>query len=122
MQSHPQMRSIAFGRVPKCEVSHLGTRSRIPWKVSMSETATGILKRVNKEQFSLRTGDRSYRTGPLAASVPFDLVRRFSLVEGAMITGQGDPKKGKSVLASIETVGGLRPEEFRKRPRFTDLG
>ena len=87
----------------------------------MSETATGILKRVNKEQFSLRTGDRSYRTGPLAASVPFDLVRRFSLVEGAMITGQVDLKKGKRVLASIETVGGLRPEEFRKRPRFTDL-
>jgi transcription termination factor Rho len=87
----------------------------------MSEILTGILKRVNKEQYSLRTGDRSYRTGPLMASVPPDLVRRFSLVEGAMIAGQVDVRKGKRTLVSVDTVGGLRPEAFRSRPRFTDL-
>ena len=88
---------------------------------SMSETATGILKRVNKDQYSLRTGDRSYRTGPLMASVSPDLVRRFGLVEGAMVTGQVDVRKGKRLLVSVETAGGLPPEEFRRRPRFTDL-
>jgi transcription termination factor Rho len=87
----------------------------------MSETATGILKRVNKDQYSLRTGDRSYRTGPLMASVSPDLVRRFGLVEGAMIVGQVEVKKGKRVLISVETAGGVPPEQFRRRPRFTDL-
>jgi transcription termination factor Rho len=87
----------------------------------MSETATGILKRVNKDQYSLRTADRSYRPGPLMASVAPDVVRRFGLVEGAMVTGQVDARKGKRVLVSVETAGGLPPEEFRRRPRFTDL-
>jgi transcription termination factor Rho len=87
----------------------------------MSETATGILKRVNKDQYSLRTGDPSYRTGPLMASVSPDLVRRFGLVEGAMVVGQVEVKKGKRVLISVETAGGLPPEQFRRRPRFTDL-
>jgi transcription termination factor Rho len=87
----------------------------------MSETATGILKRINRDQYSLRTADRSYRPGPLMASVPPDIVRRFGLVEGAMIVGQVDARKGKRVLVSVDTVGGLRPEAFRSRPRFQDL-
>jgi release factor glutamine methyltransferase len=49
----------------------------------MSETVAGILKRINKDQYSLRTFDRSFRPGPLAATVPLDLVRRFGIVEGA---------------------------------------
>jgi transcription termination factor Rho len=87
----------------------------------MSEKTTGILKRINKDQFSLRTADKSYRPSPLMASVPPDLVRRFGLVEGAMVVGQAEEKKGKRVLVSIETVGGLSPEAFRRRPRFSDL-
>jgi len=87
----------------------------------MSETTTGILKRINKDQYSLRTADRSYRPGPKMASVSPDLVRRFGLVEGAMVVGQVDEKKGKRVLVSVDTVGGLRPEAFRARPRFSDL-
>ncbi|MCL5281793.1 MAG: transcription termination factor Rho [Planctomycetes bacterium] len=87
----------------------------------MSETLTGILKRINKDQYSLRTGDKSYRQSPSMASVGPDLVRRFGLVEGAMVTGQVDVKKGKRILVSVETVGGLSPEAFRRRPRFSDL-
>jgi transcription termination factor Rho len=87
----------------------------------MSEALTGMLKRINKDQFSLRTADRSYRPGPLMASVPPDLVRRFGLLEGAMVTGEVDVRKGKRVLAEIDTVGGLAPEAFRRRPRFSDL-
>jgi transcription termination factor Rho len=87
----------------------------------MSEALTGILKRINKDQFSLRTADRSYRPGPLMASVPPDLVRRFGLIEGAMVTGEVDVRKGKRVLTEIERVGGLVPEAFRRRPRFSDL-
>ena len=87
----------------------------------MSDTATGVLKRINKDRFSLRTVDRSYRPGPLAANVPPDLVRRFGLIEGAGVTGQVEVKKGKRVLASVDSVGGLPPQEFRGRPHFADL-
>ena len=87
----------------------------------MSEAIAGVLKRINKDQYSLRTVDRSFRTGPLMASVPTDLVRRFGIVEGAGITGQVDLKKGKRVVVSIDSVGGLRPEKFRGRPHFADL-
>ncbi len=87
----------------------------------MSDTATGVLKRINKDQFSLRTADRSFRTGPLAATVPSDLVRRFGLTEGAGITGQVEVRKGKRVLTAIDSVGGLPPQEFRNRPHFADL-
>jgi transcription termination factor Rho len=38
-----------------------------------------------------------------------------------MITGAVDVKKGKRVLVSVDTVGGLSPEAFRRRPRFSDL-
>ncbi len=87
----------------------------------MSDTTTGVLKRINKDQYSLRTADRSYRPGPLAANVPPDLVRRFGLVEGAGVIGQVDVKKGKRVLVSVESAGGRPPEAFRKRPHFADL-
>jgi transcription termination factor Rho len=87
----------------------------------MSETVAGILKRINKDQFSLRTADRSYRVGPLTATVPSDLVRRFGIVEGAAIVGQVDVKKGKRVVVSLDSVGGLPPAQFRGRPHFSDL-
>ncbi len=87
----------------------------------MSDTITGILKRINKEQYSLRTSERCYRPGPTAANVPMDLIRRFGLVEGAAVVGRFDLKKGKRLLTSVESVGGRPPEEFRRRQRFTDL-
>ena len=87
----------------------------------MSEALTGILKRINKDQFSLRTGDKSYRPSSQMASVAPDLVRRFGLVEGAMVAGQAEERKGKRAFVSVETVGGLAPEAFRRRPRFSDL-
>jgi transcription termination factor Rho len=87
----------------------------------MSETINGVLKRINKDQYSLRTADRSFRPGPLAATVPPDMVRRFGITEGAAIAGQVEVRKGKRVLVSIESVGGRPPGEFRNRPHFADL-
>jgi len=100
----------------------LGVWIIVPWNVPMSEAITGILKRINKDQYSLRTTERSYWPSPSAAGVPPDFVRRYGLVEGAAITGQVELRKGgKRALVAIETIGGLPPEEFRKRPRFSDL-
>ena len=87
----------------------------------MSDTVTGILKRTGKDQYSLRTGDRSYRASPQMANVPPDLVRRFGLVEGARVTGPVEQRKNRRVLKDVETVGGRPPEEFRKRTHFAEL-
>jgi len=50
-----------------------------------------------------------------------DLARRLKLAEGAAVSGQTERKKGKTRLVSIESLGGLPPTEFGKRPHFADL-
>jgi transcription termination factor Rho len=50
-----------------------------------------------------------------------DLTRRFDLTEGASVTGQVERKRHKSILVSVESIGGVPPEAFSERPRFTDL-
>jgi len=87
----------------------------------MSDTITGILKLVGNRQMAIRSADSSYRPGPGEVKVGPDMVGRFGLIEGAIVTGQTEQKKGKARLVSIESVGGMRPEDFRKRPRLADL-
>ena len=87
----------------------------------MADTTTGILKCVSKRQFAVRTADRSYRPGPAEVMVHPDLNRRLALTEGAAVTGQVERKRGESRLVSIESLGGMSPEDFLKRPRFSDL-
>ncbi len=87
----------------------------------MSDTITGILKRMGRGQFAIRTVERSYRAGPVEVMVQPDLTRRFRLTEGVAVTGCVERKKGRLTLVSIESVGGMAPEAFGKRPRFADL-
>jgi transcription termination factor Rho len=87
----------------------------------MAELITGIVKRINKQQYSVRTAKRSYRKAGSEVMIHTDIVRRFALVEGASTTGQTERKKGKPRLISVESVGGMSPEDFSKRPRFADL-
>ncbi len=90
-------------------------------KLSMGDTTTGILKRINKQQFAVRTAERSYRSGPVEVMVQHELVERYALAEGASVVGQVERKKGKLRLTSIESLGGLKPEAFAERPHFSDL-
>ena len=87
----------------------------------MADTITGILKRVNKLQFAVRSPDRSYRPGPVEVMVHPNLTQYFALTEGAAVTGQIQRTQGEPRLVSIESLGGMPPESFRERPRFTDL-
>jgi len=87
----------------------------------MTDTITGILKNINKQQFAIRTAKRSYRPGPVEVMVQPDLIRGLNLKEGAIVTGGTERNKGKRRLVSIESVGGMKPEAFRKRSRFADL-
>jgi transcription termination factor Rho len=87
----------------------------------MNDTITGILKSVHKKQFAVRTAKRSYRPGPTEVMVHPDLISRYNLREGIIVTGQFERKKGKGKLVSIESMGDMEPEAFYKRPRFADL-
>jgi transcription termination factor Rho len=87
----------------------------------MADTTAGILKRVNKLQFAVRSLDRSYRPGPVEVMVQPNLTQHFALTEGAAVTGRLEQRKGEPRLVSIESLGGMPPESFRERPRFTDL-
>lgn len=87
----------------------------------MAETITGILKRISKTQFALRTAERSYRPGQGEVTIHPDMTGRYGLIEGATVTGQIEQKKGKKRLITIDSIGGLSAEVFRKRQHFTDL-
>jgi transcription termination factor Rho len=50
-----------------------------------------------------------------------ELARQYTLTEGASVTGQVQRKKGKTQLVSIETLGGMDPKAFAKRPKFSDM-
>ena len=87
----------------------------------MSDKITGILKRIDRGQFVVRTGDRSYRKVQFEIMVSTELARQYPLCEGAAVTGLVERKKGKARLLSIETLGGVEPKAFEKRPRFSDM-
>jgi transcription termination factor Rho len=86
-----------------------------------AEPIAGILKRVNRNQFSVRRPEQSYRPGQIEIMVSSSLTQRYRLAEGASVTGHLERVKGKLTLTDIETLGGLKPEEFTKRPDFKDL-
>ena len=71
----------------------------------MSDTITGILKRMGRQQFVVRTPDRSYRKGQLEIMVSSELTSQYTLDEEAAVKGQVERKNGAARLVSIETLG-----------------
>jgi transcription termination factor Rho len=65
--------------------------------------------------------ERSYRSSGKEITVNADLARRYRLAEGAMITGQLQRSKGRSRITKLDSIGGMEPEAFHKRPRYLDL-
>jgi transcription termination factor Rho len=86
-----------------------------------TEVVHGILKRIDKQQYAVRTAERSYRPRHPELLLLPELARQYPLVEGASITGRVEQKKGKPKLVAVETLGGLDPAAFAKRPRYSDL-
>ena len=86
-----------------------------------AESITGILKRIKGSQFAVRRPEQSYRPGQIEIMVSNSLSRRYRLAEGASVTGTLERIKGKLTLTGIETLGGLKPDDFAKRPGFKDL-
>jgi len=86
-----------------------------------NNTITGIIKCLAKDQFVVRTPDRSYQPGSSEITVHPDMARRYRLGEGAAITGHIERKKGRIRVTQIDTVGGMTPEAFARRPNYSDL-
>jgi transcription termination factor Rho len=69
----------------------------------------------------IRSPERSYRTGPKDVPVPPQVTQRLGLRQGASVEAQVEKRKGKTKLVSVDRVGGVSPEDFRRRPRYPDL-
>ena len=87
----------------------------------MSDTTQGILKSISKQQFVLRTADRFFQSGKNEILVHPSLVQKFKLVDGALVMGQTETSKGKNRLTSIDSICGMSPEDFKKRPDYADM-
>jgi transcription termination factor Rho len=92
-----------------------------------TEVAEGVLE-MNKDGSGwLRSVENDYLPDDNPnrdVYVPPSLVRQHRLIEGMDITGQaGQPKPGsaRTVLATIEMIDGLPPEESAKRTAFKNL-
>lgn len=80
------------------------------------EQIRGIYK-AGKKGGHLRQPERSLFASPADIQVPAELVRRFTLVNGADVCGNAE---GKS-LKEITSICNLPPEDFVKRTKFTEL-
>jgi len=87
----------------------------------MADTITGILKDLGRQQFVLRTPERSYRKVQPEIMISPQLVRKYRLTEGASVVGQLERKKGQTTLTSIKTLCGIDPNDFAKRPKYSDM-
>lgn len=85
------------------------------------DVISGVVKQVNGNQYAVRTLERPYQHGAAEVIVTPELVRRFRLIEGAGVVGEVERKKGKAKLVSVESIGGIKPEDFANRPRFNTL-
>ena len=89
--------------------------------------ASGVLQ-INEKGFGfLRQAASNYLPGPRDVFVPRSLIQKFSLREGVFVSGEASPSqngRGKAQsdqMSSVEQVNGLSPEDYLRRPEFTDL-
>jgi transcription termination factor Rho len=86
----------------------------------MPDIASGILK-FDKNAARLVSVERSLRSSPNDIIVPPQLIRRYRLAEGAVITGPFNASNGRKELLAVDSVCGLNPEDFQKRKPYNDL-
>ena len=91
------------------------------------QTASGVLQ-INEKGFGfLRHAANNYRPGPKDIFVPRNIIQKFSLREGVMISGVASPSdngRGRhhaDQLTDIEQINGLTPEEYSRVTEFTKL-
>jgi transcription termination factor Rho len=87
----------------------------------MTKHTSGVLKLNKNGSGVLRDPARSFRPGAGEVFIPPGLIRKIGLAEGATVAGRvGRGKRGPE-LQGVDSICGLKPEEFRKRTPYTEL-
>jgi transcription termination factor Rho len=87
----------------------------------MSQTASGVLEVLPRGGGLLRDPALSFQPGADDVAVPLPLIREYGLVAGATVTGSTRSGKKRPELATVDTICGLTPEQFKERTRFDRL-
>ncbi len=90
----------------------------------MPQSGTGVLKLLKQKgkNRALLVDPAEYSGGEAEGiTVPFQMVKQYNLVEGAVVVGQVRGSGRNAQLHSVETVCGLSPEQFAKRIPYTKL-
>lgn len=87
----------------------------------MDEVVGGVLKLERRGAGVLRDPANSFLARPDDPQVAADLVRRYGLVNGAVVEGPVRAAKEGLRLVDVKTVCGLPPDAFRKRTPFEQL-
>lgn len=87
----------------------------------MPDIANGILKIEKNGTGRLVATERSLRPSPSDCFVSSAIIRQYKLAEGAVIAGEFNLAGGRKELSSVESVCGLKPEDFQKRKAYNDL-
>lgn len=82
---------------------------------------TGVLALLPRGGGFLRSFENSFRPTSEDAWVSAELIRHCGLIEGALVTGQVRQGDRGYQLASVDSIGGLMPEQFRARIPFERL-
>lgn len=84
-------------------------------------TVSGVLQCLRQGGGFLRDPELSFQAGPNDTWVSTKLIKQFGLVEGAVVTGEAHGGKKGPQLASVQSICGLPPEQFRSRTPFERL-
>jgi len=87
----------------------------------MNDIVEGVLKIGKKGDGELRDFARSLQPGPDDTIVPSDIIRKYNLPEGAAVAGPCKTVRKRNVIADVNTVCCLAPDEFAKRPSYQSL-
>ena len=87
----------------------------------MPATVSGVLEVLNRSGGYLRDPARSLEPGPADAFVPDQVIKRFALATGALVSGPAQAGKQGPRLEDVESVCGLTPDAYRQRTPFANL-
>jgi transcription termination factor Rho len=87
----------------------------------MPDAVAGILEITNGRGGFLRNPERSFHPDRDDPFVPQELIGRFGLITGALVSGPVQQTKQGPRLGDVDTVGGLAPDAWRGRTPFTEL-
>ena len=81
----------------------------------MPQNVSGVFQRLQKGGGFLRDPALSYQPGPNDTWVSTQLIKQYSLTDGADVSGIVSKTKRGYQLDRIESICDLKPEQFRNR-------